>query len=128
MEEVLYDGNTFLGLLITLAGWNCTFIEFTIVPFIWLLIYLFCLFIIKKAISTSGEDQIYRQFLVKYLIYPIIINFSLTILYNCRAFMKSEGLLDCYYYWREGSLFHIISYWGVSLITVIFFIAKEGKI
>ena len=93
-----------------------------------MIIYVFCWFVLSQAIKISAEDQIYKLFLLNYLVKPSIINTTIIIIFNLVANLNSNGLLGCYYYWKEGFIFLIFMFWGTFIISIGFFILKHGKI
>ena len=93
-----------------------------------MMIYGFCWFVLKEALKISEEDQIYKLYLLNYMVKPCIVNLMMVIGFNLVANLKSDGLLDCYYYWKEGYIFLIFLFWGISLISISFFLFKHGKI
>ena len=76
----------------------------------------------------SAEDLVYKLYLLNYMVKPSIINLSIVIIFNLVANFNSDGLLQCYYYWKEGVIFLLFMYWGISIISIVFFILKQGKI
>lgn len=96
----------------------------------WLVINLLSFWIAWEIIKVEKDkDNLYKQYVVKYVIVPFVVCSALVAGYNLWTYMQAGGMIDCIDYWDDiymGTLVKLAQYFGFSYSVLNFFHAKKG--